>query len=766
MSDDITIVLESTDEIINITIDDSVYAITNWGGIYGELADQTDLQAALDAKVDDSEVATVATANKLLKLNGSGLLPASITGNAATATEVDWSGVSAKPSTYPPSSHATGSHSDWPATVSMVEVGYLDGVRSGIQAQLDSKASSSDSVTNGNMHDHSGGDGAQIDHANLANIGTSTHANIDAALNRLANTSGANTGDQDLSGLVPKTTTINNKPLSGSVLLAAGDVGADPAGSAAAVQAGLSAHAAKQDNPHGVTAQQVGLGSVDNVRQMPLSYLDTDVALASNSDAKVSSQRAVKTYVDQLISAANAMVYRGPLDCSTNPDYPAGDAGHVWLVSAAGTVGGAGGVAVESGDMLVCATNATASGDQVEVGEHWHAIQKNIADYLIGPSTSTDGNFPLYDGVTGKLLKNSAYSPASFEASGAASTAVAAHAGSATAHAAATTEANGFMSSSDKAKLDGMATGANNYVLPTATATVKGGVELLSDTVQPVAANAVSETASRTYGVQLNSDGQAVVNVPWIDTNTTYSNGTGLDLSGTSFSVKYGAAAGTACQGNDSRLSDARPPVAHTHNYLPLTGGDLSGNVLGQRFTGVGFGNDFASGAFEARGNGPTNTVFPSYGFHQEMAFAGSLQMRGDGDFRFYKQGATEYANVTANLFIGSAKSLYTTRANWKTNGTGSAVVGQLGWSNYGDVHTIIDASSGLSPEGAVIPRTDAQNDWSIHYPVLVGWNGAQTYGVRVASAKVADTVGGRTIYSSTANPSGGVDGDIWLQYT
>lgn len=37
----------------------------------------------------------------------------------------------------------------------------------------------------------------------------------------------------DGSGLVPKTTTVNGKPLSGNVSLAAADVGADPAGSAA-----------------------------------------------------------------------------------------------------------------------------------------------------------------------------------------------------------------------------------------------------------------------------------------------------------------------------------------------------------------------------------------------------------------------------------------------------------------------------------------------------------------------------------------------------
>ena len=73
------------------------------------------------------------------------------------------------------------------------------------------------------------------------------------------------------------------------------------------------------------------------------------------------------------------------------------------------------------------------------------------------------------------------------------------------------------------------------YTLPAATSTVRGGIELFSDTVQSVAATAVSATASRTYGVQVNSSGQAVVNVPWSDTNTTYTAGTGLTLSGTQF---------------------------------------------------------------------------------------------------------------------------------------------------------------------------------------------------------------------------------------
>lgn len=56
------------------------------------------------------------------------------------------------------------------------------------------------------------------------------------------------------------------------------------------------------------------------------------------------------------------------------------------------------------------------------------------------------------------------------------------------------------------------------YTLPAATSTTLGGVKLFSDTVQTVAANAVSATASRSYGVQFNAAGQMVVNVPWTDT--------------------------------------------------------------------------------------------------------------------------------------------------------------------------------------------------------------------------------------------------------
>lgn len=117
-----------------------------------------------------------------------------------------------------------------------------------------------------------------------------------------------------------------------------------------------------------------------------------------------------------------------------------------------------------------------------------------------------------------------------------------------------------------------------SYTLPTATTSTLGGVKLGSDTVQSVAAVATpASTASRSYPIQLDSGGKMVVNVPWTDnnTNTTYTAGTGLTLTGTAFSVNYGTTSGTAAAGNDSRFHNA-VTIGTNANGLSLDGQVLS----------------------------------------------------------------------------------------------------------------------------------------------------------------------------------------------
>jgi len=84
-------------------------------------------------------------------------------------------------------------------------------------------------------------------------------------------------------------------------------------------------------------------------------------------------------------------------------------------------------------------------------------------------------------------------------------------------------------------------------------------VDAATITDNSVGAAELNVTGNGTTSQYLRSDGDGTFT--WAtptDTNTTYSAGTGLTLSTTTFSVNYGTAAGTACQGNDSRLSNSR----------------------------------------------------------------------------------------------------------------------------------------------------------------------------------------------------------------
>jgi hypothetical protein len=188
--------------------------------------------------------------------------------------------------------------------------------------------------------------------------------------------------------------------------------------------------------PTGIVKGDVGLGNVDNTSNateraatrtltnasiagdantitnlttamFATNVVDTDGTLAANSDTRIASQKATKTYLDQIIAAADAMVFKGVVDCSANPNYPAADRGWTYKVSVAGKIGGASGTTVDVGDTLLCITDSTASGNQATVGASWNIVQANLVGAVIGPASSTSGNFASFNGTGGTVIQDS-----------------------------------------------------------------------------------------------------------------------------------------------------------------------------------------------------------------------------------------------------------------------------------------------------------------------------------------------------------------------
>ena len=100
---------------------------------------------------------------------------------------------------------------------------------------------------------------------------------------------------------------------------------------------------------------------------------------------------------------------------------------------------------------------------------------------------------------------------------------------------------------------DGVTVSATDTTYSQATSNTLGLIKLWSDTAQSVAANAVSTKALRTYAIQVNSSGQAVVNVPWENDDTTYSTATS-------------SVAGIVKLGSDTEQTVAAESVSATAN--------------------------------------------------------------------------------------------------------------------------------------------------------------------------------------------------------
>lgn len=100
---------------------------------------------------------------------------------------------------------------------------------------------------------------------------------------------------------------------------------------------------------------------------------------AGDNDTSIATTAFVTAAVAAGIGANDALVFKGGIDASTNPNYPAAtSAGELWRITVAGKIGGASGIDVRAGDTITAAADGLSAGDQAAVGASWIVTQGNL----------------------------------------------------------------------------------------------------------------------------------------------------------------------------------------------------------------------------------------------------------------------------------------------------------------------------------------------------------------------------------------------------
>lgn len=163
------------------------------------------------------------------------------------------------------------------------------------------------------------------------------------------------------------------------------------------------------------------------------------------------------------------------------------------------------------------------------------------------------------------------------------------------------------------------------------------------------------------------------------DTNTTYTSSNGILLTGTNFTPTYGTTVNTITQGNDSRLSDARTPLAHNQawstitstpttlsgygitdtpwtSYLPLSGGTITNT-----FESTYLSSGYASGTFR-------NKVSKSVGGKADYvqfvvllhpAYNGTLIGFGECEGKFIRRRGSTSSGMSIGTYDVQTKTAY-----------------------------------------------------------------------------------------------------------
>ena len=160
---------------------------------------------------------------------------------------------------------------------------------------------------------------------------------------------------------------------------------------------------------------------------------------------QIATTAFVKKAVESGVVVADALVFKGTIG-SSGADVSALPSTHVvgWTYKVV-TDGTYAGETCENGDLIICNTAGTSANDS-----HWSIVQGNTDGTVVGPNSASDMNVAVFNGATGKIIKDSGFTIGKSVPSDAKFTD--------TTYGEASTSNAGLMSAADKTKLNGIST--------------------------------------------------------------------------------------------------------------------------------------------------------------------------------------------------------------------------------------------------------------------------------------------------------------------
>ena len=226
------------------------------------------------------------------------------------------------------------------------------------------------------------------------------------------------------------------------------------------------------------------------------------------------------------------------------------------------------------------------------------------------------------------------------------------------------------------------------------------------------------------------------------DTNTTYAAGTGVTITGTNnaINVTYGTAANTACQGNDSRLSNARPSSDVVQTYsststVPISGkgvaaalGTLDGTVsgtagAGKTLTAFSQTDGKVSATFgdisitKSQVSDFPTSMTPTSHTHGNIQNGGTLQTNditiasGDKLVVTDSSDSSKVARTSISFDGSTANKCLTQKGTWEsfTNNTGTVTSVKVGSTSYSPSSGVVS----LPAYPTTLPASDTTSTYS-----------------------------------------------------